>query len=197
MEDPAAAVEELRLALATIAQAQARFLDDLRSRCRGADPRFSEAFRSWQLALTGIRLQLLRCEQQLLHYLLVPQEYRPWRELPAPTRVEPADCRRWQDLLAPWLHSLHIDTAYRRLNDPLDLRAEAATADLLTDLATVTATCEATGGTLGRLAEGCEPALLEELAFYHLLGPWKERASIALLDCLRWFDAFLAEHELL
>ena len=36
---------------------------------------------------------------------------------------------------------------------------------------------------------------IEDLAFYHVLSPWKQRGVAALLDVLRWLSEVLREHE--
>ncbi|MFW5846337.1 MAG: hypothetical protein ACOCXJ_08930, partial [Planctomycetota bacterium] len=92
---------DLLRSLTAIRRAQGRWLDDVLGTTAANEPRFSEVFRRWSQQLTLIRLTLLRAEHMLLHYLLVPIEMRPWRELPAPPQIGPDDCRAWQDRLAP------------------------------------------------------------------------------------------------
>ncbi|MFW5829467.1 MAG: hypothetical protein ACOCXA_04320 [Planctomycetota bacterium] len=186
---------DLERALTAISRIQRRFMSDLTTTISAPDPRFMSAFRRWEENLTHLKLAVHRAEQLLLHYLLVPESYRPWRDLPGP-RISLADSvQGWQQRITPYFHLLHIDTVYRRLEHPLDLQAQAATADILTDLVSVAAIASCTEAALERFADDPDPTTIEDLAFYHVISPWKQRGMPALFDCLLWLQAYLGEHD--
>lgn len=185
---------DLIRALEAIRRTQTRFLTEVEQLCRG-DPRFHDAFRRWHELLTLLKLHVLRAEQRLLHFLLVPEERRTWREFPGAIGDSQTRWRHWMHLVAPYFRSLHIDTSYRRLGDILDPLAEAVTADVVTDLVAVCEVADATSTALEHFHKEGHTALLEDLAFYHVLSPWKQHGLPALGDLSRWIGAFLAEHD--
>lgn len=183
---------DLIRALDAIARSQERWLQDLQAVCQG-DPRFLDAFRRWREWLTLLKVQLLRAEQRLLHYLLVPENLRPWRDFPRSGRSHHQSYRLWQERIPPYLDALHLDTRYIRLADPRDLEQEPAVALASTDLVALAAIAEHTQHALRECpANGNEP-WLEDLAFYQVLAPWKVHGFAPLADVLRWIDSFLAE----
>ncbi|MBA3710430.1 MAG: hypothetical protein H0W83_16620, partial [Planctomycetes bacterium] len=182
--------DELLRALAALHLSQSRWLADLGEACQG-DPAFAASFRRGQEELTMVKLQLHRAENRLLHYLLVPHHQRPWRECGLPAGDHRALAAQWTQRLAGWFGDLRLDGSYRRLTSVLALDEEAATADIVTDLAAVAGTAESTMPALARLGRGVDPAALEDLAFYHVLSPWKQHGGSALIDCLRWLNDML------
>lgn len=185
---------DLIRALEAIRRTQARWLADVTAQCHD-DPRFLDAFRRWEEQLTLLKLHLHRAEQRLLHFLMVPEERRPWREFPGIESDSQTTYQRWMHLVAPYFRTLHISTAYRRLGHILDLHEEAVTADIVTDLVAVCEVAESTGRVLEHFAAEGQPDNLEDLAFFHVLAPWKQHGMPALLDVLRWLQAFLSEHD--
>ena len=195
MTNDSPAAQDLTRALQALARVQTRWLEDVRSMCAG-DPRFLDAFRRWEEALTLLKVYLHRIEAKLLHLLLVPPERRPWKELPPSTKPGPAGYAHWNQVISPYFKALHIDTTYRRLADCLDLDGEALTADAVTDLVAIAEICDSTSRALERLgAIENDPAYLEDLAFFHVLSPWKQQGLPALFDFLRWLNAFLSERD--
>ena len=185
---------DLIRALEAIRRTQARWLEDVRQLCRG-DPRFLDAFRRWEEQLTLLKLHLHRAEQRLLHFLMVPEDRRPWREFPGLESDAQATYQHWMRTVAPYFRQLHIETTYRLLASILDPCEEAVTADIITDLVAVCETAETTGRALEHFHKEGHTGLLEDLAFYHVLSPWKQHGMPALFDLLRWLHAILAEHE--
>ena len=188
---------DLMRSLDAIQRSQARWLTDLKSICSTSDPCFLEAFRRWEENLTLLKLHLHRAEQRLLHFLLVPEERRPWRELPGPKRKHErrSSFAQWNKLVQPYFLSLRINTSYRRLANIIDLEESAVTADVVTDLVALAEICENTGEALDRFKMLNDRSCLEDLAFYHVLSPWKQQGMPALMDCLRWLNAFLRQHD--
>jgi hypothetical protein len=197
MSTPETGPFDLERALTAIDRVGRRFLHDIQTTTRQPDPRFSEAFRRWEEQLTHLKLALHRAEQKLLHYLLVPEDFRPWRDLPG--TITPQQKRQitldWHRRIDAYFRLLHIDGRFRRLHDPLDLVAEAITADIQTDMVEVAALVQITGQALTKLAAPGDATILEDLAFYHVISPWKQRGMPALFDVLRWLNEFLAEHD--
>ncbi|TVR43638.1 MAG: hypothetical protein EA402_09290 [Planctomycetota bacterium] len=183
---------DLRRALAAIHRSQSRWLADLTIVCQG-DPRFLDAFRRWREWLTLLKLQLIRAEDRLLHYLLVPEERRPWRDFPLRKPSQADSFRRWDSCITPYFKALHIDTRFRRLGDVRDLDGEASIALASTDLVAVASIAEHTQAALRHVAAEGEAEGLEDLAFFHVLAPWKVQGLRPLTDVLQWLDAFLAE----
>jgi hypothetical protein len=183
---------DLVRALEAIGRTQHRWLTDLEQVCSG-EPRFLDAFRRWQEWLTLIKLHLVRAEQRLLHFLLVPEERRPWREFPGPAPRQREAWARWEEPIVSYLHGLHIDTIYRRIGSTRDLDGEVINADIATDITALAVLADTTGRALARLDPTREPAWLEDLAFYHVLSPWKLQGQSALHDVLRWLDEFLSD----
>ena len=76
--------------------------------------------------------------------------------------------------------------------DPLE---EAVTSDVVTEIIALAELAQGTGQALDRLdATGIDDGL-EDLAFYHVISPWKQHGMPPLLDTLRWLSAILVEHE--
>lgn len=186
---------DLIRALEAIRRTQARWLRDLEATCDG-DPHPLDAFRRWEELLTLLKLHVHRAEQRLLHYLMVPEDRRrPWRELPDGETSGHAAYHRWLGRIDPYLRALGVETAYRRIGSILDHDEEAVTADAVTDLIAVAEVAETTGAALDRFQRAGTPEQLEDLAFYHVLSPWKQHGMPALLDVLRWLAAYLNEHD--
>jgi len=194
LDDPFAGTDLVR-SLSAIGRTQRRWLADLQLVCAERDPCFKQAFRRWEEWLTLIKLHIHRAEGRLLHYLLVPEDQRPWRDLPGPQPERQRSWRRWYDLVAPYLRELHLDTTYRRLADIRDPTSEAINADIVTDLVAVAEVAESTNLALAQVSEAGRHSALEELAFFHILSPWKQQGLPALFDLLRWLHAFLAEYD--
>ncbi|NRA38261.1 MAG: hypothetical protein HRU15_08985 [Planctomycetes bacterium] len=189
------APSDLMRALDAIERCQIRFLEDLQSTCKG-DPCFLEAFRRWEETLTLLKLHIHRAEQRLLHFLLVPEERREWKGLPGPQKrhQRKASFSRWNKRVLPYFQSLHIDTRYMRLSSVLELDEDAVVADINTDLVALAEICENTGEALERFKDLDDQRYLEDLAFYHVLNPWKQQGMQALMDVLRWINEFLHHH---
>jgi len=194
MTSPEHAPTDLIRALEAIRRTQARWLSDVAELCRG-DPRFLDAFRRWEELLTLLKLHIHRAEQRLLHFLMIPEERRPWREFPGVESEAQITYQRWMQQVAPYFRSLHIDTGYRRLGHILDHHEEAVTADIVTDIVALCEIAESTGRVLEHFAAEGRTDPLEDMAFFHVLAPWKQHGMPALLDLLRWLSAFLAEHD--
>lgn len=188
---------DLIRALDAIQRTQHRWLKDLSATCHQHDPRFLEACRRWQESLSLLQLHLVRAEQRLLHFLLVPEERRPWKELPGTQRKHDRRERfaHWNRLLLPYLQSLQVNTNYCRVANVLDLDQAAVTADITTDFVALAEMCENTGEALNRFKSVSDKGCLEDLAFYHVLSPWKQQGMPALQDCLRWIHATLRQHD--
>jgi hypothetical protein len=188
---------DLVKALGAIQRMQTLWLADIGQVAQG-DPSFIPAFRRWQEQLTSLLLFLHRAENRLLHYLLRDDRHAPWKEFTAPesgTDVRRAIAGRWTDKLVDYFRTIHIETRYRRLTSTIDLDEECATADIVTDLVTVAEICELTMPALSSLQQQTSPACLEDLAFYHVISPWKQRGVPALLDVMRWLAEILREHD--
>ncbi|TVR13185.1 MAG: hypothetical protein EA401_07410 [Planctomycetota bacterium] len=185
---------DLIRAMDAIARSQERWLRDLAAVCQG-DPRFLDAFRRWREWLTLLKVQLLRAEQRLLHYLLVPEKLRPWRDCPHTGASHHDSYQHWQKRIPPYLDALHLDTRYMRISDPRDLDLEPSVALASTDLVAIASIAEHTQQALrSHPLQGDEP-WLEDLAFYQVLAPWKVHGFTPLADALRWLDCFLSEME--
>ncbi len=185
---------DLSRALAAIERTQSRWLNDIRSCCHG-EPRFLDAFRRWEEQLTLLKLQVHRAEQHLLHYLLVPEDLRPWNDLPGQVLDRKHCWAKWNDRLLPWMQSLHIDTFYRRIPAVLDDQSVAVSADIITDFVAICEVAESTNTAMKRFLSLRNHDHLESLAFYHVLSPWKQHGMPALLDCLRFLYEFLNTHD--
>ncbi len=186
--------DELLRALSALRLSQSRWLGDLGEACAG-DPAFAACFRRWQEELTMVKLQLHRVENRLLHFVLASEGERERRE----SRVRIADGRAaaaaWRQRLEEWFGRIHLGTAYRRLESLVDLDQEAVTADIITDLSALAEVVEITEPALAEIAHSRDPAALEEIAFYRVVGPWKRLGLPALHDTLRWLSETLGEQE--
>lgn len=183
---------DLVKALGAMQRAQTMWLVDLG---QIGDPAFIPAFRRWQEQLTALKLYLHRAESRLLHYLMRDDKRDPLKEFVAPeAENRSVIAGRWTDKLVAYFRSVRLDTRYRRLNATLDLDEECTTADIVTDLVAVAETCELTMPALTRLQQQADLGCLEDLAFYHVISPWKQRGLPALLDVLRWLAEMLSEH---
>jgi len=186
---------DLIRALAAIARTQQLWLEDLGEVCAGDDPRFQEAFRRWQELLAMLRLHLLRAEQRLLNYLLLPDESRDRADHPGDASRYRDAHRRWDQRIQACFGPLHLDTRYRRIDRVLDLDDDGIVADVTTDLANLAALAESTGSSLDRVHEAEAGGFLQDLAFFHVISPWKIRGRRTLADVQRWLDEFLEEDE--
>jgi hypothetical protein len=190
MDDAPAA--DLCRALAAIGRTQRRWLADLEACCAG-EPRFQDAFRRWLEWLTLLRLHLVRAEGRLLHLLVTGPELRGWREFPHPLPSLVAARRDWEARLPPWLATLHLETGYLRLERCRDLDDEAVPADIATDFCTCAAIATVTGAAIEHLDPRSEPAWLEDMAFHHVICPWRLHGAGALRDVLRWCEEFMID----
>lgn len=185
---------DLVLSLHAVRRTQALWLADLDQVCQG-ELGFLAVFHRWEEQLTALKLHLHRAEARLLHFVMA-SAITPHRDFPAGTIDRRLLARAWIERIGPWFRSIHIDTAYRRLDHVLDLDVEAITADIATDLATVAETAERTMPALAALRAGAgDPASLPDLAFFHVLAPWRSHGLDALADVLRWLGEVIHEHE--
>jgi hypothetical protein len=184
----------LARALGAIQRAQTIWLVDLSQVCLG-DVGFLQAFRRWEEQLTALKLHIHRAENRLLHFMMVPHPQHTWREFAAPEIDRQAINGRWTQQLVTYFRNLHLDTSYRRLQSVLTPEEEEVTADIVTDIAAVAEVAETTMPSLRRLDQRTDPSVLEDLAFFHVISPWKQRGLPALLDVLRWLSEFMREHE--
>ena len=182
---------DLLRALAALQRVQALWLADLGQAAN--DPSFVACFRRWQEQLNEIKLHLHRDENSLLHYLL-GGGLREWKEYSRDDLDPRAAAAAWIERLGPWLREVRVETSYRRLGSCLDLGEEAVTADIVTDLAAVAACAEAIMPALAQ-ARLVSPAQLDDLAFYHVVAPWRRHGIPASSDVLRWLGEMLREHE--
>ncbi len=182
---------DLAQALGAIGRIQSLWLADLDQVCRG-DPAFVAAFRRWEEQLTALKLYVHRAEARLLHYLLAAPA-RPWREYEGPGGDRAAATERWNARLVPYFAGLRLDTTYRRLASVLEPEDDPTTADIVTDLIALAEVAETTQATLVGVQRGGDPDALQDLAFYHVIAPWR-RAQAPLLDVLRWLAEVVREH---
>ncbi len=189
-----AAADELLRALGALQLSQHRWLADLGEVLAG-DPAFNECFRRWQEQLTMVKLQLHRTEGRLLHYLPAALSREPREPRGRGPAIPRALAATWRTRLEAWFTRIHLPTAYRRLEDPLDLDQEAVTADIITDFASLAECAESTLPALDELRTTRDAASLESTAFFRVVAPWKRLGLPALLDCQRWIAATLAEQE--
>lgn len=185
---------DLIRALAAIRRTQSRWLEHIDEIVQG-DPNYLLALRQWREWLNLIRLHLVRAEQCLLHYLLVPEERRPWREFPFQLPGHKETYKRWDGPISSYFTSLKLETTYRRMGSIRDLDAEAVNADILTDITALAVLADTTNHALNHLGEPQAAPYLEDLAFFHVISPWKVHGSAALSDVLRWLDEFISESE--
>ena len=184
---------DLARALGAIARTQSLWLIEVDHACRG-EPAFVAAFRRWEELLTALKLHLHRAESRLLHYVLAGGP-RPWREFTPPPLDREEATRKWVERLTLWFAALRIDPTYRRLPSVLESDEEPANADIITDLATLAELAETTLPVLRDLERPQQQDCLEDLAFYHVIAPWKQRGQPALLDVLRWLAEMAREHD--
>lgn len=186
---------DLLRALEAIQRTQQRWLQDVTTVSAG-DPRFLDAFRRWEEWLTLIKLHIHRAEQRLLHLLMLPEDRRTWREVPHHQSDSGTTYRHWMRCVGPYFRGLHIDTSYRRIADSHDMHAEAVTADALTDLVALCEIAASTNQVLDRVLGTSEtPEVIEDLAFFHIISPWKQLGMPAWFDWMRWLNEFLREHD--
>lgn len=182
---------DLRRALGAVSRTQSLWLIEVDQACRG-EPAFITVFRRWEEVLTALRLHLLRVESRLLQHVLAGH-HAPSSTFAAPQFDREAVARHWTDRLSAWFQDIHLDPTYLRLASVLDPDQEAVTADITTDLATLAEIAESSMPALAASQdESC--ATIEDLAFFHVLGPWKNRGFSALDDVLRWLAEMAREH---
>lgn len=186
------AATDLLRALMAIARNQGRFLADVERTCADHED-YLPAFLRWQEWLTLLAVQIQRAQGRLRQYLSLPPGLRPWQELPGPALDRHGAYRLWLGRLDPWLRRHGVDTRYRRVSEPLELDAEAVTADAITDLVCICELAESTGTALSRCHDLHITDHLEDIAFYHVLSPWRQHGQRALLDGVAWLAAIQAE----
>jgi hypothetical protein len=187
--------DELLRALAALQLSQSRWLADLGEACQSGDPAFAACFRRWQEELTMVKLQLHRAENRLLHFVMAPQEGRERREARALEVDGRMVAQAWRHRLEEWFTRIHLSTSYRRLESVVDLDQEATIGDIITDLVALAEVSEITAAPLAELARERDPAMLEETAFYRVLGPWRRIGVPALHEVARWLSETLGEQE--
>ena len=192
MNDPDPEPTDLVRALQAIGRSQSRLIRDIKEVCAG-DPRFLDAFRRWREWLTLLKLQLIRAEGRLLHYLMVPEDRRPWKEYPIRSKSLQSSYHEWDQIIPPYLQALHIDTRYLRIPDLRELEHEAVIALAATDLVAVSSVMEVSQFALEQYSFDQHTPWLEDMAFYHILAPWKVQGLRPLADFLRWMESFLGE----
>lgn len=182
---------DLLRSLGALQRVQALWLADLGQAAN--DPSFVGAFRRWQEELTLVKLCVHRAENRLLHYL-IGGGAREWREYHRDDLDPRAGTALWVERLNAWFLSHRVETSYRRLGSTIELAEEAVTADIVTDLAAVAACAESTMPALAH-ARVVAAGQLDDLAYYHVVAPWRRHGLPAALDVLRWLAEILREHE--
>ena len=182
--------DDLFRVLAALQRAQGTWLEEVESvlpgpGVEGGDPAFAPAFRRWGEHLAMIRLQLHRVEGRLLNFVLSGP---PGIET-SPVRIDGRPIhRQWRERLSAWFHTLHLDTTYRYLESVRDLDGEPVNADVVTDLATLLEVVGVTHPLLLRIAEDRNPATVQDMAFFHVVSPWRRTGRGALSQVQRWLD---------
>jgi len=187
--------DDLLRCLAALQRSQAVWLADLGATCSGNEVAFTETFRRWQEQLTSTKLQLHRSESRLLHFVLTPQAREQHRNVPAGNDDEHTLAKAWVRRLEPWFHSIHLTTTYRRLENLRDLDDEPFNADIITDLVILAELAEQTAIVLERIAHERDLGITQDLAFYHVLAPWRVRGLPALHAVLGWLHATLTDED--
>jgi hypothetical protein len=198
-DDPVSLLERLTRSASILQHAQEGLLDDMVQSCAGEEALIT-VLRRWEERLTGIKLHLHRCDSHLVS--LVERAARMPGPAPA-LAVAEVDIRllsrQWRDRLEAFFAQHRTDTTYRRLASPLDLDQEAMNADIVTDLTALVAVMVQTGMALSAFAHARagaaigEPSRIEDLVFNQVLLPWQIRGREALIDCLAWLSAMIAE----
>ena len=190
--------DDLLRCLGALQRAQAAWLADLAATCSDKDIAFTEAFRRWQEQLTSTKLHLHRSESRLLHFVLTPQAREQHRNVPAATPTSDDDhhvAKTWVRRLEPWFHDIHLSTTYRRLARLRDLDDEPVNADIITDFVLLAELAEQTAPILDRIAHERDLATIQDLAFYHVLAPWRVRGLPALHAVLGWLGETLTDED--
>jgi len=188
--------DDLLRCLGALQRAQAAWLADLAATCSDKDIAFTEAFRRWQEQLTSTKLQVHRSESRLLHFVLTPQAREQHRLIRAPVGDDGHHAAKpWVRRLEPWFHDIHLSTTYRRLASLRDLDDEPVNADIITDFVLLAELAEQTAPILDRIANERDLATIQDLAFYHVLAPWRVRGLPAVHTVLGWLGETLTDED--
>jgi hypothetical protein len=195
--------DDLLRALAALGRTQGLWLADLYSTLPGGvtaeghrhgDPAFSEAFRRWAEQLTAVRLQTLRGESHLLHFVIAAEGMEATTDIAAPGPDQDLH-RDWRRRFTAWFAACHLDGTYRLLENVSDLDGEPVNADIVTDFASLAELMAATSPALAHLAATRDLRAAQDLAFFHVIAPWRARGRRTLDQVLRWLDEQLADAE--
>lgn len=176
--------------LGAVHRTQSLLLVDWEQTCRG-DVAFLNAFRRWEELLAALRLHLLRTEGRLRHLVASGGTASDY---PGPRPDRERLSARWILRFTDWFTAVRIDPTYRHLDSLLDSEAEVVGADIVTDLAIVAEVMEGSMAALGRLGERLDERTLADLAFSHVIAPWRVRGFGALHQVERWLAETLSEH---
>ncbi len=157
----------------------------------------AESAEPWPGAALAWELQE-RLERLLWHLHRAEAGLRGWRRhgvraAPAPAAPVDDGFVRWRDRLDAAVAARAIATAYRFIAEPLDLDAEAATGDAVTDLALACACAQRTAPVLDRIAASRDRAGLDHLAADGVIAPWRIHGAPAALRALTWLQALRIE----
>ena len=187
--------DDLLRCLGALQRAQATWLADMSATCSTKEVAFTETFRRWQEQLSSTKLQIHRSESRLLHFVLTPQAREQHRQVTIPADDDYRPAKAWVSRLEPWFYHIHLNTTYRRLANLRDLDDEPINADIITDLALLAELAEQTAPLLDRMAHERDLATIQDLAFYHVLAPWRVRGLPALHAVLGWLHETLTDED--
>jgi|GEM_PF-4998832 len=177
--------------LAAIHRTQSLLLVDWDQTCRG-DTGFLSAFRRWSELLAAVRLHVLRAETRLRHVVDSGRGLASFQPLPGDRERLAA---RWIVRFTEWFSCVRIDPTYRHLDSILEGDTDPVTADIVTDLAILAEVMEAAMPALGHLNDPVDETVLADLAFTHVIAPWRARGLAALHQVERWLDEMQGEHD--
>lgn len=181
----------LSASLAAIHRTQSLILVDWDQTCRG-DTGFLSAFRRWSELLAAVRLHVLRAESRLRHLVDSGRSGGSFQPLPGDRERLAA---RWIVRFTEWFSSVRIDPTYRHLDSLLEGDSDPVTADIVTDLAILAEVMESAMPALGHLQDPMDEPTLADLAFTHVIAPWRARGLAALHHVERWLDEMQGEHD--
>jgi hypothetical protein len=158
-------------------------------------PPLSEVLPLWQERLALLHLAIIRTSARLHAFAELPPGVYGQQESP---QRDSAQYQKVKDQtivgLRQWMDAQDIDPWLQRLDRIREAGAQCVNAEIIDDIATITALAQQTVDILKDLDDHRSRTHLMDLAFFQVLSPWHVKGLTPLHLTTRWLEEYALEH---
>lgn len=158
-------------------------------------PPLSEVLPLWQERLALLHLAIIRTSARLHAFAELPSGIYGPEEAPQHTSNQYQAVKDQTIIgLRQWMDAHDIDPWMQRLERIREPGAQSVNAEIIDDIATITALAHQTVNAVTDLDDHRSRAHLMDLAFFQVLSPWHVKGLTPLHLVTRWLEEYAREH---